>query len=858
MIAWDELEDILQKVEKPGRYLGGEWNAVRKDPDRVRVKVALAFPDLYEVGMSYLGQKILYHILNSQPHILAERVFAPWPDFERELRAQKIPLFSLENRIPLNRFDIMGFSLLYELNYSNVLTMIDLGRIPLFSADRDLNFPLVIAGGPAAFNPEPMADYFDFFMIGDGEEAFLEIIQRYSALKKDTRDKAAVLRELAKIKGVYVPSLYKPYKINNIPLLAVEPKEKGPARIMKRVLFPLEKAPFPEDIIVPHIQVIFDRVAWEVARGCPQNCRFCQASSIYFPVRIKRPAEVITGIVNSLQSTGYEAVSLASLSVSDYPYLEGVIRSLMKELEKRKVSLSLPSLRPKGLTSEVVENILRVRKTGFTLVPEAGTERLRSVINKCLGNDEIWEAAENAFSKGWKRLKLYFMIGLPTEREEDLLGIVDMVKEIHRIGKRLLKRAPQINLSISSFIPKPHTPFQWLRMEAQDILQAKFESILSYLKKYSAVRLKRDSLERSVLEGVFSRGDRRLNTVLRRAWKKGARFDSWNDQFRFSIWEKAFESEGIDYREYLSELDKKSVLPWDHIDTGLTKKLLLEELDKGLKGVPTPSCSERDCAECRGCSLSKFRQEGVDEGVPGDWKDAPVLGKRTEKNQRYRASYRKKNQARYLSHMDLNNMIQQGFRRAGISVHYSQGFHPKMVISYAPALPLGMAASTEWLEFKSPYIISEDEFVSRINRFIPEGVEFFGLRRLDDEEPPMNRQIWGVVYSLDLQDEKVLSAVKSLSSEVSEEEDYYDLVKKIAGEFFRNYGGDSLEKITVDETEGRLLLFVKNVPRKGEKPQDIVRAILGLENPVYFMTREQFLPESLKQGRGPSLTGRKV
>lgn len=851
MIEWNDVENILQKVEKPGRYLGGEWNAVKKDPDHVGVKVALAFPDLYEVGMSYLGQKILYHILNSQPHILAERVFAPWLDFENELRTRNIPLFSLENRIPLIRFDIIGFSLLYELNYSNILNMLDLGHIPLFSAERDLKYPLVIAGGPAVFNPEPMADYFDLFLIGDGEEAFLEILQSYSALKKNSQDKAAILRELAKIKGVYVPSLYKPFKTNNSPLLAVEPKGKGPARIMKRVLFPFKNAPFPEDIIVPHIQVIFDRVAWEVARGCPQNCRFCQASSIYFPARVKSPAPVITGIVNSLHSTGYEAVSLASLSVSDYPYLEGVIRSLMKELEKRKVSLSLPSLRPKGLTSEVVENILRVRKTGFTLVPEAGTERLRAVINKCLGNDEIWEAAENAFSKGWKRLKLYFMIGLPTEREEDLLGIVNMVKEIHRIGKRLLKRAPQINLSISSFIPKPHTPFQWLRMGEQDILQEKYKSILSHLKKYSAVRLKRDSLERSVLEGVFSRGDRRLNAVLRHAWKSGARFDSWNDMFRFPIWEKAFESESIDYREYLSELDKDSVLPWDHIDTGLTKKHLLEELEMGLEGKPSPSCSERDCAVCQGCSLSKFRQDRFDENIAGVWKEASALGKWTEKTQRYRASYRKKSQARYLSHMDLNNMIQQGFRRAGISVHYSQGFHPKMAISYLPALPLGMTGNSEWLEFKSQYVFSEDEFVSRINRFILEGVEFIGLSQLDEAEPPMNRQIRAFVYSLDLKDERVVSAVQGLSSEVNRDKGYYVLARKLADDFLRNCEGDSLEKITVDETEGKLLLFMKSVPQKGERPQEIVNAILGLENPVFLMTREQIILESEEQDIRP-------
>jgi radical SAM superfamily enzyme YgiQ (UPF0313 family) len=339
MIAWDDLEDVLQKVEKPGRYLGGEWNSVTKDPDRVAVKVALAFPDLYEVGMSYLGQKILYQILNSSPHILAERVFAPWPDFERELRAKNTPLFSLENRIPLDRFDIIGFSLLYELNYSNVLNMLDLGRLPLFANRRGLEHPMVISGGPAAFNPEPLAGYCDLFLIGDGEEAFLEIIQNYAALKKESRNKDIILGELAKIKGVYVPSLYQSYQPEKIPLVAVRPKGDMPAKIKKRVLYPFQQAPFPEDIIVPHIPVIFDRVAWEIARGCPQNCRFCQASSIYFPPRVKSPSSVIKGILNSLRSTGYDSVSLASLSVSDYPFLKEIIPSLMKELEKQDLRL---------------------------------------------------------------------------------------------------------------------------------------------------------------------------------------------------------------------------------------------------------------------------------------------------------------------------------------------------------------------------------------------------------------------------------------------------------------------------------------------------------------------------------------
>jgi len=841
MIKWNDLEEILRKVEKPGRYLGGEWNAVKKDPTRVSAKIALAFPDLYEVGMSYLGQKILYHILNSQPHILAERVFAPWMDFEHELGAKNMPLFSLENRIPLDRFDIIGFSLLYELNYSNILTMLDLGRIPLFSAERNLDYPLVIAGGPAVFNPEPVADYFDLFLIGDGEEAFLEIIQSYVSLKKESADKPSILRELSKIEGVYVPSLYIPFRPKNNSLLAVRSEEGMPAMVKKRVLFPFHEAPFPEDIVVPHIQVIFDRVAWEVARGCPQNCRFCQASSIYFPPRVKSPSPVIKGIMNSLRSTGYEAVSLASLSVSDYPYLEGVVQALMKELEKQKVSLSLPSLRPKGLTSEVVENIVKVRKTGFTLVPEAGTERLRAVINKCLRDDEIREAAENAFSQGWKRLKLYFMIGLPTEREEDLLGLVDMVEEIYRIGRKLLKKSPQINLSISSFIPKPHTPFQWLPMEGVDTLQQKFRFVLSRLKKYPSIRLKRDSMERSVLEGIFSRGDRRLNAVLCRAWESGARFDSWNDVFDFPIWEKAFETENLDFREYLSELDTESVLPWDHIETGLKKNHLREELKLALEGKSSPYCLEKDCAICQGCSLSKFYLERFDEDVSHVEEDLPHLGARTENVQRYLASYRKTNQARYLSHMDLNNMIQQGFRRARIPVLYSQGFHPKMLISYSPALPLGMAGNAEWIEFKSQYVITKDEFVSRINSNMLEGIEFFDFHPLDEAEPSMNKKIRAFVYTLDLQNKMIKEAVKDFSLSKSANDTYFDQVKKIVDDHIKKKGEDSLERISVDEKEGKLWMTIKNPPQKGGKSQEIVASIFGLENPVFLMTREQII-----------------
>ncbi|MGB7295105.1 MAG: radical SAM protein, partial [Candidatus Aminicenantales bacterium] len=380
------LNDVLEQVEKPGRYIGGEWNAVRKDPAAVEARIALVFPDVYEIGMSYLGQKILYDILNAHPALLAERVFAPWPDFEKALRSRRLPLFSLENKLPLRQFDILGFSLLYELNYSNILTVLDLGGIPILAEERGEDEPLILAGGPAAFNPEPVSDIFDAFLLGDGEDAFVEIAEGVITARQAGAGREEILRGLAGISGVYVPSLYESYAPSGLALLARRPKSGAPVRIRKRVKALLGKSSFPEAIVVPDVQAVHDRVAVEVARGCPQRCRFCQATGLYFPHRVMEPALVRKGVRRSLATTGFEDVSLSALSISDYPFLEETVAALMDDLAGQKISLSLSSLRPKGLSPGVIENILRVRKTGFTLVPEAGTDRLRRVINKELDN----------------------------------------------------------------------------------------------------------------------------------------------------------------------------------------------------------------------------------------------------------------------------------------------------------------------------------------------------------------------------------------------------------------------------------------------------------------------------------------
>jgi len=833
------LGEILRHVEKPGRYTGGEWNAIRKPLRQVEVKVALAFPDLYEIGMSYIGQKILYFILNARPEISAERVFAPWPDMERELRARRVPLFSLENRIPLREFDIVGFSLLYELNYSNVLTMLDLGGIPLFSRDRGRDDPLVVAGGPAAFNPEPLAEFFDMFLLGDGEEAFPEIIRVFRTWKKeDGRDREKLLERMASVQGVYVPSFYAPYSPGGSPLLAVKPVGPVPARIKKRLLLRFAEAPFPEEVVVPNIQVVFDRVAVEAARGCPQNCRFCQAASIYFPHRPKRPSAVVSNAVRSILSTGYEDLSLTALSVSDYPYLEKVMASLMAALGGRHVSLSLPSLRPGGLTTMMMEEILRVRKTGFTLVPEAGTERLRRVINKNLTEEEIHAAVENAFSRGWNLIKLYFMIGLPTETEEDLEGIGELVKDIVAAGRKILGHTPKIHLSVNGFIPKPHTPFQWMPMDTEARLKEKYGFLLARIKRYPSVRLKRNAPAQSALEAVFSRGDRILTRVLHRAWRKGARFDGWSDTFRNSLWEEAFSEEGVDPAVYLGRLDPEVKLPWDHVDTGIKKSLLRREWDRALRGEPSPPCGDRDCGECRGCRFPVSPGESMDTDVSPPGSLPAYIGERTEKTHRYRASYSKTGEARFLSHRDLCSILQQGMRRACVPVAYSRGFHPKMHVSYSPALPLGMEGKEEWLEFKSCYLIPIDAFLSGVNQKLPKGIVFHALSRLEEEAPSFHKAIRAFVYSLDLGDRSIRMAVEKLVPGITHEEDYYRAVQSLVDAFIEKTGEAGMGAVSVDRCRGRFFFTLYPKDGKSLRPQEVAERIFGIRDAVFAMTRE--------------------
>ena len=834
------LELIWRRVQKPGRYTGGELNQVKKDPDSVKVKVALAFPEVYEIGMSYLGQKILYSRLNRRPEVLAERVYAPWPDFEVELRKSGLPLYSLENHIPVFEFDWLGFSLLYELNHTNLLTILDLGKVPLLSADRNLKHPLVLAGGPAALNPEPLAEFIDLFVFGDGEEVIEEILDRYLEIKDGVRNREELLRGFSDISGVYLPFFYRACSHPKSFLLIPRPEPGFSEKIEKRVVFPLEKASPPDRFVVPNVQSVFDRFQVEVARGCPQNCRFCQASSIYFPYRPRPISQTVEAARKGLEQTGFDDLSFSALSVGDYPFLEQAIEHLMPYLEKQKISVSLPSLRPGRLSRKMVEEIVKIRKTGFTLVPEAGSERLRRVINKKITDEELMTAARYAYEHGWRLLKLYFMIGLPTETAEDLKAIIRLIGELVELGKKVSGYYPSINLSVSPFIPKPHTPFQWLAMEEETLLREKQEYLRSNLKRWKKVELKEHRIKASILEAVFSRGDRRLGAVLRQAYHLGARFDGWLDLFNFELWEKAFEKEGLDYHLYLQAIDQEAALPWEVVEVGLKKSYLLEELKAAREARFTDSCEERICSCCQACFWPEYKNQPVAENVPGLAFQGiqPIPPETNQGPIRYRASFEKIGLSRFISHNDLLNHLERAIRRSGFRLAFSRGFHPKLLASYGPALPLGLAARAEVMEFKALEEIQVSRFLEAVNSSLPEGLRFLGLKACSPDCLPIFQDIAFLVYSLDLMDSEA-GGIENLEEKLNPDR---------LNEILESY--QNKIKVEPELASHRIKFLVEFETQRPIRIQDVIGKLLGLENSVYLLTRDYIIFKDGSDSRG--------
>lgn len=697
--------------------MGGEINASKKDPSRVKVRVALAFPDSYEIGMSYLGLKILYEIINSDERYLAERVYTPWTDMEAMMRKANVKLPSLESRTPLDAFDVIGFTLPYELCFTNILSILDLAKIPLLAADRDKSYPLIIGGGSGVFNPEPLADFFDVFVLGDGEEVLLEILETVGKYKDSS--KSALLEALAERDGVYVPTLI---DIDYHPNGSVSDiRSRHPLPIRKRLIRDLENAPVPEKIIVPYQAIVHDRITEEITRGCSHGCRFCQAGMIYRPVRERSPGRVVSCLSRTIANTGYDEVSLASLSSGDFSRMDDLIY-LLREFPS--LSVSLPSMRPDTLTPSMIEFIRSVRKTGFTIAPEAGTQRLRDLINKKITEEDILSTAQRIFEAGWEGLKLYFMIGLPTETEEDILGIVQLTNKIHRIARRYRKRKCFINIGISTFTPKPHTPFQWHPQEKIESIRAKILFLKKHLfhKNFS---LKWQDASTSFLEGTLSLGSRQEGRVIHRAFLDGCRFDAWTDLFHYERWEKAFALENLDPERFLYRKKESSeILPWDHLETGVSKEFLWKEYQNALTGTTTPDCRSGQCSECGICDTFDLdRQMPLKNNTtslgPAIKKQGPRLG---GMKPRLRLRYTKTAPMYLLSHLDLSRVFIRAMRRVCIPVKMSEGFHPHPKIAFGPALSVGMEGECEYIDIELDQYMDKDSLINKVNRTLPAGI----------------------------------------------------------------------------------------------------------------------------------------
>jgi len=730
------MKDLLPLIEKPSHYLGNEKNVVKKDIEQISLHVALAFPDLYEIGMSHFGLQILYHILNEQSHIAAERVYAPGSDLAALMTSSGISLSSLESGTPLSKFDIIGFSLLYEMNYTNVLMMLDLAGIPFYASDRDNTYPVIIAGGPCTVNPEPVADFFDAMVIGDGETVIVEMTRAWMTWKDSPgHDKNSLLRDWSKIEGVYVPSFFQPV-YDGADFKEIQPKFDDYTRVRRAIVVDLDKATFPDAPVVPYGRPVHDRLRLEVARGCTRGCRFCQAGMIYRPVRERSVENLMALTEKSIAATGYDDISLLSLSTGDYGCLSTLMQGLFHCYSSENIALSFPSFRAGTLSPEIMNIVKQVRKTGFTIAPEAGSDRLRAVINKNISEQEIFDTVSNAFELGWKLIKFYFMIGLPTETEADRFAIVDLVKRIRQKLKSEGHR-PNINVSIGTFIPKPHVPFQW----SPQIPLEESKKIIFDLKrqlKMPGIEFKWQKPELSFLEGLWARGDRRLSRLLEIAYRKGCCFDGWSERFDYPSWEAALHETGVDINYYTTRI--RSVdepLPWDHIDTGISKAFLISENEKALTGTPSPDCRFGECQGCGVCDFDKikpvcfapdntfvfFSGKGVRHPFPGQ-------------EDRVEIFYSKTGVAKFFGHLEMVNIFTRAIRRAGISIKFTQGFHPKPKMSFHNPLSVGMESEEESFYITLRESADCEGIVSSMNRQLPEGLFVTGCIRIPANQRP--------------------------------------------------------------------------------------------------------------------------
>jgi len=750
------IDSSLLNVDKPARYMGGEVGIIRKESPEIRF--VLAFPDVYEIGMSHLGFQILYTILNSYDWLAAERVYAPWPDREAQLQEGGRLLCTLESSAPLADADIIGFTLQHELSYTNIVNMLRLSAVPLLAAERHSPWPLVLGGGPCAYNPEPLADFFDAFLIGDGEEAAPEIARLCRELKKSGAPKSELLEKLAGIPGVYVPSFFTVEYRDDGRVEKIVALKEGYGLVKRRFLSDLETAPYPTEPVIPFLKTVHDRVSLEIGRGCTRGCRFCQAGYIYRPLRERTPEKILETIERTLRHTGYEEVSLLSLAAGDYGCLTPLLKELMARYAESKVAVSFPSLRVGTLSEELVEEVKKVRKTGLTLAPEAGSERLRQVINKGITEEALLKDANAAFSAGWRLIKLYFMIGLPTETMDDIAAIVDLARRVKSEGRGC--GGGEVNVSVSSFVPKAHTPFQWEEQISYEEILSKQEFLRSELKKRK-LKFKWHDAPLTVIEGVFARGDRRLGAVLQEAVKLGCRFDSWGDHFSFSKWLKAFAATGIEPRSYLRSRAVDETLPWDHIDSGVSREFLLQERSKGVGGEFTPDCRAGVCSGCGVCDFEEVRNRpaGINAPFIGASIDQAGTGSvahaEPEGAQRIRVKYSKTGAMIFLSHLELLTLFTRAVKRADIPVKYSQGFHPHPKFSLQLRSSVGVESSAEYLDIEVAPEFGADLLRDSLNRSLPDGISVLAAWAVPAKSPSLSTIMERVRYRVTFPDKRV-------------------------------------------------------------------------------------------------------
>jgi radical SAM family uncharacterized protein/radical SAM-linked protein len=795
--------EFLARVEKPARYVGGEYNEVRKEPGAVRARVCLAFPDVYDIGMSHLGTKILYGVLNKTEGVACERVFSPWLDCESELRTRKIPLVTLESASPLGEFDVIGFSLQYELTYTNVLNILDLAGLPLRAAERGDDAPFVIAGGPTATHPEPLAPFIDAFFIGEAEEHLPPLVLEAAELRRAGVARRERLVRLAAKYPLYVPELYTTKVDDETGFVVVDgPTDpRVPARPKRVWVADINRFPFPDDSPLPYAEAIFDRMAVEVARGCTEGCRFCQAGMIYRPVRERDPVAVIDALMSGVKKGGYDETALTSLSTADYSCVTPLVKAAMAKLRDEKVALSVSSLRAYGLNEDLLGEMATVRAGGLTFAPEAGTQRMRDVITKNVTEDDIAESAQRVFGRGFQRMKLYFMIGLPTEEDVDVRGIVETASRVQAIGRQQMRGA-RVTASVSTHVPKPHTPFQWCAMDTE-AETARKQALLSATAKELRVDLKTHDNPQSHIEGVFARGDRRCADLLERAFRYGCRFDGWDDVLRLDQWERAIDElraeQGFEIERYLGTIPVTARLPWDHIDIGLEPTFLAQEYRKALKDRLSPPCGKvykkllhpnnvadaealKDkklvCYDCGvSCDLDEMKEERLyylrrmnawspPPAAPAaeaqsERAKAKKAGSRplptTQIQQgaahRYRLRYTKLGRTAYLGHLDLVRHLPRVFRRAGLELCYSVGFHPKPELSFGPALGLGIPSLGELLDVSLVDDLPADELLARLGAVSLPGVDFLEAARLGDNDRALGRVIASAEFAARLPDD---------------------------------------------------------------------------------------------------------